>query len=215
MAWPPTVANLERARDELRKQAEDDPWWGPLEQLGRTHRWLDEDAEASRRFREAAADLEDALRSHGREDGYQIAQVACLLWLAGDGDGARPWAERALRTGPARNVAAAMHYLAGDHERAAAVAREAAEDPDDRPYPWAEALEVLAIACRDRDGDRATRARETFAELIRQDRTPPSEASGSASLSLFDWYEEAARAEASLHGEQEPGHAELLARLES
>jgi hypothetical protein len=76
-------------------------------------------------------------------------------------------------------------------------------------------LEVLAIARRDGDGDgdRATRARETFAGLIRQDRTPPDEQSGSASLSLFDWYEEAARAEAALHGEPEPGHAELLARL--
>jgi hypothetical protein len=74
---------------------------------------------------------------------------------------------------------------------------------------------VLAIARRDGDGDRATRARETFADLIRQDRTPPWEESGSANLSLSDWYAEAARAEAELHEEPEPGHAELLARLES
>ena len=214
MAWPPTRDDLERAREELRKEVDGDPWWGPCEQLGRTHRWLDEDAEAARRFREAVADLEDALRGHGRGDGHQIAQVACLLWLSGDADEARPWAERALRTeGPARNVVAAMHYLAGEWERAAAVAREAAEDPDDRPYPWAEALEVLAIGRRDGDGDRATRARETFADLIRADRTPPWEQSGSASLLLFDWYAEAARAEAALYDEREPDHAALLARL--
>lgn len=213
MPWPPTEADLEKARDELRPQVDDDPWWSPLEQLGRTHRWLDEPDEAAGRFREAVADLEDALRGHGREDGYQIAQVACLLWLAGDPGGAKPWAERALRTGMGRNVVAAMHYLVGDWDRAATVAREAAEDPDDRPYPWAEALEVLALARRDGDGDRASRAHATFADLIRLERTPPWEESGSASLSLFDWYEEAARAEAALHEEPEPGHAELLARL--
>ncbi|HET8952505.1 MAG TPA: hypothetical protein VFN44_18420 [Solirubrobacteraceae bacterium] len=213
MAWPPTRADLERAREALRKQAEADPWWGPLEQLGRTHRWLDEQAEASRRFREAVADLEDALRGHGREDGYQIAQVACLLWVAGDGGEARPWAERALRTGPARNVAAAMHYLTEDFDRAAALAREASEDPDDRPYPWAEALEVLSIARREEDGDRATRARETFAALIHRERTPPWQESGSAAMSLFDWFEEAALIEAWLVEQRRPDHAELLALL--
>lgn len=214
MAWPPTRADLERARDELEQRVAERPKARLLEPLGRTHRWLDEHEQASRRFREAAQDVEAVLARHGREDASRIAQVACLRWLAGDPGAARPWIERALRAGPARNVAAALHYLAGDHDRAAAVAREAAEDPDDRPYPWAEALEALALARRDRDGDRATRAREAFADLIRRDRTPPWEESGSASLSLFDWYDEAARAEAMLHDEPQPDHAGLLARLD-
>ena len=213
MAWPPTRQDLERARGELRTEVEDDPWWSPLEQLGRTHRWLDEREEAALRFREAAADVEDALREHGREDTLQIAQVGSLLWLAGDAAGARPWLERALRSETARGGAAALHYLGDDFDRAAALAREAAEDPDDRPYPWAEALEVLALARRDGEGDRATRARETFADLIRQDRTPPWEESGSSNLSPFDWFEEAALIEAWLHEERRPDHAELLALL--
>ena len=143
----------------------------------------------------------------------QIAQVGSLLWRAGDAAGARPWLERALRGETARGRAAALHYLADDHDRAAALAREAAEDPDDRPYPWAEAIEALAIARRDGEGDRATRARETFAGLIRQDRTPPWEESGSSNLSLFDWFEEAALIEAWLHEERRPDHAELLGLL--
>jgi hypothetical protein len=93
------------------------------------------------------------------------------------------------------------------------VAREAAEDPDDRPYPWAEALEALSIARRDDDGDRAARARETFAALIHDERTPPYEESGSAGLSLFDWYEEAALIEAWLREQRRPGHGELLELL--
>jgi hypothetical protein len=153
------------------------------------------------------------LREHGREDTYQIAQVASLLWLAGEGDAARPWLERALAARPGLNVAAALQHLLGEHDRAAALAREAAEDPDDRPYPWAEAVEALAIARRDGEGDRAARARQTFADLIRQERTPPFEESGSANLSLFDWYEHAARTEAELSGEPPPGYDELLARL--
>ena len=213
MAWPPKPADLERARGKLAVEVDEDPWWSPLERLARTHRWLGEDDEAARRFREAAADVEDALREHGREDTYQIAQVASLLWLAGDHDAARPWIERALRADPALNVAAALHHLAGDHDRAAALAREAADDPDDSPYPWAEALEGLALARRDGDGERAARAREAFADLARQDRTPPWDESGSADLSLFDWYEEAARTEAELGGATPPGHDELLARL--
>ena len=213
MAWPPSRDDLERAREELEQRVAERPRARLIEPLARTHRWLGEHEEASRRFREAAEDGEAVLARHGRENVARIAQVGSLLWRAGDAEGARPWLARALRGETGRGGAAALHYLAGDHDRAAALAREAAEDPDDRPYPWAEALEALALARRDGDGDRATRAREAFAGLVRQDRTPPWEESGSSNLSLFDWYEEAARAEAELHGEPPPGHDELLARL--
>ena len=213
MAWPPTREELERAREELEQRVAERPRARLLEPLARTHRWLDDRDPASRRYREAAEDIERVLERHGREDASRIAQVGSLLWRASEGDAAQPWIERALRAGPARNVTAALHYLAEDFERAAGVAREAAEDPDDRPYPWAEALEVLSIARRDGDGDRATRARETFADLVHRERTPPWEESGSAAMSLFDWFEEAALIEAWLHEERQPDHAGLLALL--
>ena len=57
------------------------------------------------------------------------------------------------------------------------------------------------------------RARETFAGLIHRERTPPYEESGSAGMSLFDWYEEAALVEAWLREQRRPAHGELLALL--
>jgi len=208
-----TRERLEQARAALEARLGGDPPARLLEPLGRVHRWLDEREAAARRYREAADDVARALERHGREDGMRIAQVGTLLWRASGGDAARPWIERALQVGTARDVAGALHYLAEDFERAIAAARAAAEDPDDRPYPWAEAVEALSIARRDEDGDRATRARETFADLIRSDGTPPWEESGSASMSLFDWFEEAALIEAWLLEQRQPAHGELLVLL--
>ena len=183
MPWPPTREDLERARDELERQVAERARARLLEPLARTHRWLDEREAASRRYREAAEDIERVLARHGREDAHRIAQVGSLLWRASAGDEARPWIERALRAGAARDVAAALHYLLEDFEPAAALARAASEDPADRPYPWAEAVEVLSLARREDDGDRATRARVAFAGLIHRERTPPWEESGSAAMS--------------------------------
>ena len=213
MAWAPTREDLERAREELEQRVAERPKARLLEPLGRTHRWLDDRDAAARRFREAADDVERVLERHGHEDGQRMAQVASLLWRASEADLAQPWVQRALRAGLPRLLTAEMRYLAEDFEQAAALAREASEDPDDRPYPRAEALEVLALARRDADGERATRARETFAALIHTERTPPYEESGSAGLSLFDWFEEAALIEAWLHEERQPDHAELLVLL--
>jgi tetratricopeptide (TPR) repeat protein len=213
MAWPPARADLERAREDLERQVAERARARLLEPLARTHRWLDDREAAARRYREAAEDIERVLARHGREDAHRIAQVGSLLWRASAGGEAQPWLERALRAGCATGVAAALHYLAEDFDGAAALAREAAEDPDDRPYPWAEAVEALAIARREEDGDLAARARETFAELIHRERTPPWEESGSPSMSLFDWFEEAALIEAWLHEKRQPDHAELLALL--
>ncbi len=214
MAWPPTREDLERAREELEHRVAERPKARLLEPLARTHRWLDERDAAARRFREAADDVERVLERHGREDASRIAQVGSLLWRASEADLAQPWLQRALQAGPGPAVAAELGYLAEDFERAAALAREASEDPDDRPYPRAEALEMLAIARRDADGDRATRAREVFADLIHRERTPPWEESGSAGMSLFDWFEEAALIEAWLHEQRQPDHTELLGLLD-
>jgi tetratricopeptide (TPR) repeat protein len=208
-----TRERLEQARAELEARLGGDPPARLLEPLGRVHRWLDEREAASRRYREAADDVARVLERHGREDALRIAQVGTLLWRASDGEAARPWIERALRIGTARDVAGALHYLAEDFEPAIAAARAAAEDPDDRPNPWAEAIEALSIARRDEDVARATQAREAFADLIRAERTPPWEESGSPSMSLFDWFEEAALIEAWLVEQRQPGHDQLLVLL--
>jgi hypothetical protein len=215
VAWPPAREDLERARDELEERVAGRPKARLLEPLARTHRWLDERDAATRRYREAADDIAAVLERHGREDPSRIAQVGTLLWRASAGEEAHPWIDRALRAGPAPDTAAALHYLAEDFGRAATLARAAAEDPDDRPYPWAEALEALSVARRDEDGARATSAREAFAGLIHRERTPPWEESGSAAMSLFDWFEEAALIEAWLVEQRQPDHAELLALLGS
>lgn len=202
--------DFERARDELLQEVAGRPKARLLERLARAHRFLGEEDEAVRRFREAAADVQRVLERQGREDTYRIALVAALLHLAGDDDAARPWVERALRTERDPGRIAALAYMTGDDDAAAREARRASEDPDDRPYPWAEALEALAVARRDRDPDRASRARETFAELLRADGTPPYDESGAADLSLSDWLLEAARVEAGLEGGPPPDPAEVL-----
>ena len=214
MAPTPTREQLEQARDDAEQAVAGRPRARLIEPLARIHRWLGEDEQSDRRFREAAADVEAVLDRHPeREDVSRMALVASLLWLAGDADAARPWIERALRGGIGPNVGAALHYLAGDDERAAAVAREAAEDPDDRPNAWAEALEDVAIARRDGDAGRAGRARDAYAGMLRTASTPLQEESGSAGLSLSDWYAECSRLEAELRGEPPPDRAALLARL--
>ncbi len=197
-------ADLERARDDLSRRVEADPWWAPLEQLARTHRWLGEEDEARRRFREAATD-EAAL------DTVRAARVAALLWLAREPELARPWLDRALDDELERGVLATLHYLAGDHGRAAAVARELSEDPDERPYPWAEAVEALAIGRRDRDEDGLSSAVvATFADLVRLQGVPPWEESGAVGLSVTDWLYEAFRTEAEMLGGPLPPPERML-----
>lgn len=48
--------------------------------------------------------------------------------------------------------------------------------------------------------------------VIRADRIPPYEESGSPHLSSFDWLEETFMVEAGLRGEAVPDHAEMLGR---
>lgn len=214
MAWPPTREDFEQTRAELEERVAERPRGHPLEQLGRTLMWLGEEDEARRRFREAAEAVQTVIERYPeREDAFRMAHVASLLWLAGDGDAARPWIDRAQRAAIDPGTGAALHYLAGDFDRAATTARLAAEDPEDGPSPRAEALEALSIARRDGDAEPAGRAHAAFAGMVREDRFPPHQESGAAGLSLSDWYVESARMEAELRGEPPPGYDELLARL--
>jgi len=214
MAWPPTREEFERTREELEQRVAERPRGHPLEQLGRTLLWLGNEREATGRFREAAEAVQAVIERYPeREDAFRMAHAASLWWLAGDGDAARPWIDRALAAGIGANTGAALHYLAGDFDRAARTARAAAEDPDDRPNAWAEALEALAIARRDGDAERAGRAHAVFADLMRAERFPPHQESGGAGLSLSDWLVESAGAQAALRGEPPPGRFELLERL--
>ena len=78
-------------------------------------------------------------------------------------------------------------------------------------------LEVVVALARARgEGDAAlaAEARARVAALIRAGRTPPFEESGSPDLTLFDWLEEAFRAEAELRGEPTLRPAEMLARAD-
>src|SRR5215207_9178262 len=212
MPWGLDRRTLEAGRDEKAALVAGDPWHHPLEELGRAHRWLDEDEAGRRRFGEAAADLEASFEARGRGDALSQGRTGGLLLLAGEPDAARTWFERALASLDAAspreaNRVAALRYLLGDPE-GALVAAALAEEPD----PILEPIAGLAQARRDRDPDTAARARDRVARLIRAGRTPPYEESGSPDLTLFDWLEEAFRVEADLRGEPPPDHAAMLAR---
>ena len=207
MAWGLDRAALERGRDKAAEQVAQDAWHHPLEQLARAHRWLDEDGEAARRFREAAADLDESIEAAGRGDAASRGRTGGLLRMAGDDSAARGWFERALESGPAPGEEAALRCLLGD-PRGALEAAERAE----KGYPRLEAVSELARARGDDDPDAAAKARDILAGAIRAERTPPFEESGQPDLSLFDWLEEAFRVEAELRGEQVPDHSEMLER---
>ena len=207
MAWGVDRRTLERGRDKAAEQVAQDAWHHPLEQLARAHRWLDENDEAARRFREAAADLEQSIEAAGRGDAASRGRTGGLLRMAGDGDAARGWFERALQSGPGPGEEAALRYLLGDARGALEGAQRAVES-----YPRLEAVAELARARAESDTDAAARARDILAGAIRAERTPPFEESGHPDLSLFDWLEEAFRVEAELRDEPAPDHAEMLER---
>ncbi len=155
------------------------------------------------------------LERWGREDAGESSRIGSLLLRARDADAAAPWLERAARSELPADGAAALAYLRGDHEGAVEHAAQAVAQERDGAadaYPWAEAVAALARARRDGDAERAGEAAGRFAALIRDERTPPDEESGSSDLSLFDWLEEAARVRAALAGGEPPGHRELLER---
>ena len=213
MAWGIDRGRLEAGREEMRAQAAARPSHHVLEQLARAHRWLGEEEQARRRFRDAAADLEQRIEARGRGDASSRGRTGGLLHLAGDEDVARAWFERALASLDAASPreadrVASLRYLLGDPWGA----REAAQAAE--PGPWLEAIAGLARARTEQDPGAAAQARDTIARLIRAGRTPPFEESGSSDLSLFDWLEEAFRTEADLRGEPLPDHAAMLERAD-
>ena len=212
MAWGVDRHELEAGRDEMRGLAAERASHHVLEQLARAHRWLDEDEEARRRFREAAADLEERIEARGRGDASSRGRTGGLLQQAGEVEAARAWFGRALASLDVAsprdaNRVAPLRYLLGDPE-GALVAAALAEEPD----PILDPIVELARARRDRDPEAAARARDGIARLIRAGRTPPFDESGSPDMTLFDWLEEAFRVEADLRGEPPPDHATMLGR---
>lgn len=205
--------NLEvvaHARDALAAEVAEHPRSHPLERLARAHRWLGEEEAARRCFRAAATDAENVVGRWAREDTGSISRIGSLLWRARDPDAARPWFERAGRTQTRPDEIAEVAYLSGDDARAVDHARRAAAGEPD-PYPRIEAVATLAGARRARDAAQAGDAVRRFAALIGVDRTSPDEESGSSTLSLFDWLEEAFRVRAALAGEPVPDHGAMLA----
>jgi hypothetical protein len=212
MAWGIDRKGLEAGREEMRARVAERASHRVLEQLARAHRWLDEEEEARRRFREAAADLEQRIEVPGRGDAASRGRTGGLLRQAGEEEAARVWFERALASldvASPRDAGrvAALRFLLGDPE-GALVAAALAEEPD----PILDPIVELARARRDRDPDAAVRARDGLARLIGAERTPPFDESGSPDLTLFDWLEEAFRVEADLRGEPPPDHATMLER---
>ena len=212
MAWGIDRRGLEAGREEMRALAAERASHRVLEQLARAHQWLDEDEQARRYFREAAADLEERIEARGRGGAASRGRTGGLLHQAGQEEAARAWFERALGSLDAAsprdaNEVATLRYLLGDAEGALVAAALAAE-----PDPILEPVATLAQARRDRDPEAAARARDAVAGLIRAGRTPPYDESGSPDLTLFDWLEEAFRVEADLRGEPRPDHAAMLDR---
>jgi tetratricopeptide (TPR) repeat protein len=210
VSWGVTLDDVAAARDALLAEVGERRGSHPLERLARAHRWLGDEDEARRRFREAAAAAQAALERWGREDVSAIGRIGSLLLRAGDEAAAQSWLERAARGQPRRDDAAALSYLRGDLDGAVANAHAAVAE--EGRYPWAEAVALLAGARRDGDAERAAEAERRFGALIGNERTPPDEESGSSNLSLFDWLEESARVQAELVGAAPPSHAELLER---
>ena len=183
----------------------------------------------------AAPWLERAARSESRPD-----HAAAVSYLRGDFAGAAEHAARAIAEarggaaagGEGRGDAAAGPERRGDAGGGGEGRGDAGAGPErrgdagggdeddarpwdaaERPsYPWAESVATLAGARRDGDAARAADAADRFGALIRDERTPPDEESGSPGLSLFDWLEEAASARAVLAGGKPPGHREMLER---
>jgi hypothetical protein len=202
--------DLAAARDALAAEVGERAGSHALERLARAHRWLGEEDAARGRFAAAARAAEAALERFGRDDPTPVARVGSLLWRARDQEAARPWLERALRGGLRADDAAGVEYLLGSWDDAVASADRASGGG--APDPWAAAIGALARARRDGDAAAAAAAGDGFVELIRRERTPPDEESGSSSLSLFDWLEEAERVRAELEAAEPPDHAELLER---
>jgi tetratricopeptide (TPR) repeat protein len=208
MAWRLDRATLEAGRDEMLQRVAERPVHRLLEQLARAHLWLDEVDEARRRFREAAADLEERIEKADRGDASSRGRRGGLLRMAGDPEAARPWFERALAETRDVGHAAALRYLLGDPRGALEEAGRA-----DERYPKLEWVAALARARDDEDPEAAVEARHVLAVVVRTERTLPFEESGHPDLSVFDWLEEAFRTEAELRGQAVPSHAEMLDRL--
>ena len=209
MSWGVNLDDVARARDALLAEVAEHPNNHPLERLARAHRWLEEEDEARRRFREAAEQLETVLYRWAREDTDSISRIGSLLWRARDPDGARPWFERAARTQTRPGDIAEVGYLSGVDARAVEYAARAAAE-EATPYPRIEAVATLATARRDRRPEPAADAVQAFTAVIGDDRVAPDEESGSSTLSLFDWLEESFRVRSALRGEPVPGHRAML-----
>ncbi len=209
MSWGVNLEDVARARDALLAEVAEHPNHHPLERLARAHRWLEEEDDARRRFREAAEQLETVLYRWAREDTGSISRIGSLLWRARDAGGARPWFERAARTQRRADDIAEVGYLSGVDARAVEYAARAVAE-EQGPYPRIEAVATLAAARRDRRAMPAAGAVRRFTAVIGDDRVPPDEESGSSTLSLFDWLEEAFRVRSALRGEPVPDHHAML-----
>src|ERR1700754_4294719 len=129
MAWTLTNEELTAAVAEARAGAAERPTWRKLAMLARGLRWLDETAEASRVFHDAATDAVWRVEEHyGTGDGRSRARAAGLFALARDREAAREGGGRALNEllQQPNDVPIAVDtlYVCGEPEQALALARQ-------------------------------------------------------------------------------------------
>lgn len=193
MPWTLTIEQVRAERDELSNRIGGDELF---EQLARGHRWLDRNDKAERWFRKEAVDIE-------RDDADGLAWIGGLLVLAGAPAEAEPWLRRALKPGELALDAeqrAGVHYLLGEHLEASLVA------PGSVPAE-------LARARREGDPAQLPAGRARLLEILRSDRSGPTDVAIGNPWTEWDWIEESFIVEARLRGEQVPSHEQMLRAL--
>src|ERR1700742_4888268 len=97
MAWTLTKNDLTAAVAEARARVAERRTWSKLELLARGLRWLDESAESTRLFHDAATDAVWRIEEHyGGGHAGSRSRTAGLFALAGEVETAREWGLRAL-----------------------------------------------------------------------------------------------------------------------
>ncbi|MBE2315882.1 hypothetical protein DVA67_007840 [Solirubrobacter sp. CPCC 204708] len=208
MAWTLTTEELTAAVAEARAGAAERPTWRKLAMLARGLRWLDETAEASRVFQEAATDAIWRVEEHyGTGDGRSRTQTAGLFALAGDLETAREWGGRPLEELLQRRedipIAVDTLYVCGESEGALALARQHGVDGP--------SVDLL-VAERDGDVARCDAMIKRVTRAIVAERLEPTASSALYPLHQWDWLEVGFVVRAQLAGEPAPSHASMLER---
>jgi hypothetical protein len=221
MAWTLTAEELAAAVAEARADAAERNDWMQLEMLARGLRWLDQAAESSRVFHDAAIDVIQRIEVQGRGDARSRARTAGLFMLAGDREPARRWGRRAAKELLRRRDAKGFRWLPE-------IVHDNASRAVDTLYASGEPEQALKLASNhgidgtpavdlleaERGGDlaRCDRVVARVAAWIVAERLKPTAFSGLWPLHHWDWLEAGFVVRAHIAGEPSPSHALMLER---